>query len=85
MAKIENQGQFWNPQDKQISKVTLFFEFGEDLMELLPKNKLGTFFVDTLYIGQKPPNKFYSIGIWRVQKYSNYNDVKLQITTYVKV
>ena len=49
MAKIENQGQFWNPQDEQISKLTLLFEFGEDLMEILTKNKLGCFFVDTLY------------------------------------
>ena len=49
VAKNENQGQFWNPQDKQISKLTLLFEFGEDLMELLPKNKLWSFFVDTLY------------------------------------
>ena len=48
LAKIENQGQFWNPQDQQISKLTLLFEFGEDLMEILPKNKMDTFFVDTL-------------------------------------
>ena len=33
LAKIENQGQFWNPQDEQISKLTLLFEFGEDLMD----------------------------------------------------
>ena len=48
LAKIENQGQFWNPQDEQISKLTLLFEFGEDLMEILTKNKLFTFFVDTV-------------------------------------
>ena len=50
LTKIENQGQFWNPQNEQISKLTLLFEFGEDLSELLPKNKLYTFFVDTLYL-----------------------------------
>ena len=50
MAKIENQGQFWNPQDQQISKLTLIFEFGEDFMEILTKNKPGSFFVDTLYV-----------------------------------
>ena len=50
LAKIENQGQFWNPQNEQISKLTLLFEFGEDLREILPKNKLYTFFVDTVYI-----------------------------------
>ena len=34
LAKIENQGQFWNPQNEQISKLTFLFEFGEDLREL---------------------------------------------------
>ena len=48
LAKIQKQVQFWNPQNKQISKLTFLFEFGEDLRELFPKNKLGTFFVDTL-------------------------------------
>ena len=32
LDKIQYQGQFWNPQDKQISKLTFLFEFGEDLM-----------------------------------------------------
>ena len=48
LTKIQNQEQFWNPQNQTISKLTLLFRFGEDLMELLPKNKLATFFVDTL-------------------------------------
>ena len=48
LAKIENQGQFWNPQDEQISKLTLLFEFGEDLMEILTKNESPSFFVDTV-------------------------------------
>ena len=43
MAKTENQGQFQNPQDQQISKLTLLFEFGEDLIEILTKNKLRIF------------------------------------------
>ena len=34
LAKIENQGQFWNPQNEQISKLTFLFEYGEDLREL---------------------------------------------------
>ena len=34
LAKIENQGQFWNPQNEQISKLTFLFEFGEHLREL---------------------------------------------------
>ena len=37
--KIQNQGQFWNPQDKQISKLTSYSEFGEDLMEILTKQQ----------------------------------------------
>ena len=49
LAKIQNQGQFWNPQNRQISKLTLLFKFGGDLMEILLKNKLSSFFVDTLY------------------------------------
>ena len=47
-TKIQNQGQFWNPQNQTISKLSLLFRFGEDLMELFPKKKLATFFVDTL-------------------------------------
>ena len=50
LTKIQNQGQFWNPQNRQISKLTLLFRFGGDLMEILPKNKLWNFFVDILYI-----------------------------------
>ena len=50
LAKYQNQGQFWNPQDQQISKLTLLFKFGEDLMEILTKNQLGRFFWDTVYI-----------------------------------
>ena len=42
-AKIENQEQFWNPQDEQISKLTFLFEFGEDLMEILTKTNLVLF------------------------------------------
>ena len=41
LAKYQNQGQFWNPQNRQISKLTLLFEFGEVLMEILTKNQLG--------------------------------------------
>ena len=48
--KFNIQGVFWNPQDEQISKLTFLFEFGEDLMEILTKNKLYSFFVDTVYI-----------------------------------
>ena len=44
LAKIQKQGQFWNPQNKQISELTLLFKFGEDLMEIRPKTtKLGNF------------------------------------------
>ena len=50
LDEIQKKGQFWNPQNEQISKLRFLFEFGEYLRELLPKNKLGTFFVDTLYI-----------------------------------
>ena len=39
LAKCQKQGQFWNPQKKQISKLTLLFEFSENLMEILSKNK----------------------------------------------
>ena len=31
MAKFQKYGQFWNPQTKHILKLTLLFEFGEDL------------------------------------------------------
>ena len=50
LTKIQNQGQFWNPQNRQISKLTLLFKFGGDLMEILPKNKLEGFFWDTVYL-----------------------------------
>ena len=43
LTKIVNQGQFWNPRNEHISKLTFLFEFGEDLRELLSKNKLYTF------------------------------------------
>ena len=43
LAKIENQGQFRNPQNKQISKLTLLFKFGEDLRKLLTKYEQITF------------------------------------------
>ena len=49
LAKIQNKGQFWNPQNKQISKLTLLFKFCEDLMEILPKTKLGNFQDHPLY------------------------------------
>ena len=49
-TKIQNQGQFWNPQKQTISKLSLLFRFGEDLMKILPKNKLSSFFVDTVYV-----------------------------------
>ena len=39
LAKCQKQGQFWNPQKKQISKLTLLFEFSEDLVEILPKKQ----------------------------------------------
>ena len=39
LAKIQKQVQFWNPQNKQISKLPLLFKFCEDLMEILPKTK----------------------------------------------
>ena len=48
LTKIQNQGQFLNPQNQQISKLTLLFKFGENLMEILTKNQLLTFFVDTV-------------------------------------
>ena len=50
LAKYQNQGQFWNPQNRQISKLTLLFKFGEDLMEILTKNQLERFFWDTVYV-----------------------------------
>ena len=31
--KFNCQGMFWNPQDKQISKLTLVITFDQDLME----------------------------------------------------
>ena len=37
LAKYQKQGQFWNPQNKQISKLTLLFEFGQVEAEILPK------------------------------------------------
>ena len=85
MAKTENQGQFRNPQDQQISKLTLLFEFGEDLMELLTKNKLYSFFVDTVYIEYfkfnetqainnittKKKERFYSLSLFLHRKIRN--------------
>ena len=50
LAKYQNQGQFWNPENRQILKLTLLFEFGEDLMEILTKNESPSFFVDTVYL-----------------------------------
>ena len=35
---------------KQISKLTLLFKFGQVEAEILQKNKLPSFFVDTVYI-----------------------------------
>ena len=32
--KFKDQGQFWNPHDKQIPKLSLIFEFDEELTEL---------------------------------------------------
>ena len=34
---------------KQISKLTLLFKFGQVKAEILPKNKLPSFFVDKVY------------------------------------
>ena len=31
--KIENQGQFWNPHDEQISKLSLIFNFDKEITE----------------------------------------------------
>ena len=31
LANCQKYGQFWNPQNKQISKLTFLFEFGENL------------------------------------------------------
>ena len=39
----------WNPQNKQISKLTLLFEFGPVEAEILSKIKLPSFLVDTVY------------------------------------
>ena len=32
-VKIENQGQFWNPHDEQISKLSLIFNFDKEMTE----------------------------------------------------
>ena len=34
LDKIKDQGQFWNSHDKQIPKLTLIFEFDEELTEI---------------------------------------------------
>ena len=44
LDKIQKYGQFWNPQNEQISKLTLLFKFGEDFIEILTKNQLWRFF-----------------------------------------
>ena len=48
LAKYQKWGQFQNCHNKQISELTLLFEFGQVEAEILPKNKLLSFFVDTV-------------------------------------
>ena len=48
LAKYQNYGQFSNPQNKQISKLTLLFEFGQVEPVKMAKNELGTFFGDIM-------------------------------------
>ena len=43
LAKYQKQGQFWNAQNKQISKLTLLIEFGQVEAEILPKTNCQVF------------------------------------------
>ena len=81
LTKIQNQGQFWNPQNQQISKLSLLFRFGEDLMELLPKNKLTTFFVN-IFTKCKKWGQFWNLLVLGISKLSlilNFCQVEAEI------
>ena len=36
---FNNQWQFWNPHDKQITNLSLIFEFAEELTEIIDNEK----------------------------------------------
>ena len=48
--KLSNQGQFQNPQEKQIPKLSLVVRFDKELMEILTvKEKASVFEVSTFF------------------------------------
>ena len=78
---ISPSSLFWNPQNQQISKLTLLFRFGEDLMEILPKNKLSSFFVDTLYLYQVQFDAITSI----IRHQTVVNETKITSMFYFRI
>ena len=50
--KLSNQGQFQNPQEKQILKLSLVVRFDKELTEILTvKEKASVFEVGTFFVG----------------------------------
>ena len=55
--KLSNQGQFQNPQEKQILKLTLVVRFDKELMEILAvKEKASVFEVSTFFLSARVEN-----------------------------
>ena len=48
--KCNNQGQFWNPQEKLILKLSLVVGFDEELMEILTVKEKASIFELTTFL-----------------------------------
>jgi len=57
--KFNIQGVFWNPQDEQISKLTLVIKFDQDLME--KKRKTLCLILDSSYCNLENDLKMWEL------------------------
>ena len=64
---FNNQWQFWNPHDKQISNLSLIFEFAEELTEIIDNEK------------DEDEINFWKISTVFNLKYLNQNFLKLSM------
>ena len=64
---FNNQWQFWNPHDKQISNLSLIFEFAEELTEIIDNEK------------DEDKINFWKISTVFNLKYLNQNFIKLSM------
>ena len=64
---FNNQWQFWNPHDKQISNLSLIFEFAEELTEIIDNEK------------DEDEINFWKISTVFNLKYLNQNFIKLSM------